>query len=312
MATETHKFQVGVFVMVATAIAIAAAIWLGASRFFEDTERFVTYFAESVQGLDTGAAVKYRGVPAGRVAAIRIAPDGVLIEVLMDVDVSVAKVIKGDPNLRASLELSGITGLRYVEIDRRYGDALNQAPTLTFKPAAELIPSARSSFKAIQSALVDVYDKVMQLDVSGISSDTRAALQAANQLLRDQRIGAILTHFEAASVSADKVTKNLAAASARLGPAVADARTATASAKKLFANLSTGVDAKQITETLTQLNQLAQSTQQFMVSLQITVDRLNRTAGNLQSLTEEIRSQPSLLLFSSPPPASRPALRGKQ
>ena len=161
MATEAHKFQVGVFVIVVTTIAIGTAIWLGASRFFEETKHFVTYFSESVQGLDPGAAVKYRGVPAGRIQDIRIAPDGDLIEVLMDVDVDVAKVLKGDPTLRARLELSGITGLRYVEIERRSGDALNQAPTLTFKPPYEVIPSARSSFKAIQSALGDVYDKVM-------------------------------------------------------------------------------------------------------------------------------------------------------
>ena len=156
MATEAHKFEVGVFVIAATLIGVAATIWLGASRFFQETEHVVRYFSESVQGLDPGAAVKYRGVPAGRVDTIGIAPDGELIEVHMEIDVKAAKALKRDPSLRATLELSGITGLRYIEIDRRSGDALNQAPTLTFKPPSEVIPSARSSFKAIQNALGDV------------------------------------------------------------------------------------------------------------------------------------------------------------
>ena len=86
MATEAHKLQVGVFVIAASVLGVAAIIWLGASRYFEDTETMATYFAESVQGLDPGSAVKYRGVPSGRVKHIRIAPDGELIEVILEID----------------------------------------------------------------------------------------------------------------------------------------------------------------------------------------------------------------------------------
>ena len=74
MSTEAKKFRVGVFSIGALVIGVGGLIWIGASRFFEDTVPFVTYFSESVQGLDPGSSVKYRGVPAGRVAKIRIAP----------------------------------------------------------------------------------------------------------------------------------------------------------------------------------------------------------------------------------------------
>jgi ABC-type transporter Mla subunit MlaD len=312
VATEAHKFEVGIFVIAATVIGVGVAIWLGASRFFEETQHFVTYYSESVQGLDPGAAVKYRGVPAGRIESIEIAPDGDLIEVVLDLDVKAAKALKGDNTLRATLELSGITGLRYLEIDRRSGDALNQAPTLTFKPPYDVIPSARSSFKAIQSALADVYEKFMQLDLGGISADTRTALQAANQLLRDERIDALLTNFKATSQSTNTLAKNLAVLTAKLQPAVHNATQATADAKKLFANLSQGVTGKQVGDAINQLNRLTQTTQQFVVGLQSTVERLDRTATNLQSLSEEIRGQPSLLLFSQPPPVAHPTDRSSQ
>jgi ABC-type transporter Mla subunit MlaD len=314
VATEAHKFQVGVFVITAIVVAVGAAVWLGASQFFEDTKHFVTYFSESVQGLDPGAAVKYRGVPAGRVQDIRIAPDGDLIEVVMDVDVGVAKALKGDPTLRARLELSGITGLRYVEIERRSGDALNEAPALAFKPPYEVIPSARSSFKAIQSALADVYDKFMQLDLGGISSDARAALQTANERLRDQRIDAVLNNFKAAAESSQKVAKSLEAATAgiQIASTVDNATTATREAKELFANLNRAVSAQQLANTMEQLNGLAANAQQFVLGLQSTMDRLNRAAGNLQGLTEEVRQQPSLLLFGAPPAPRRPGDGGGQ
>ncbi len=308
MATEAHKFQVGVFVIASIIIGLGAVIWLGASRFFEETQHFVSYFSESVQGLDPGAAVKYRGVPAGRVDSIGIAPDGELIEVRMDIDVKAAKALKRDPTLRATLELSGITGLRYVEVDRRSGDALNQAPVLSFKPPAEVIPSARSSFKAIQNALGDVYDRFMQLDVSGISNDARTALQAANQLLRDERVDALLTNFKAASQSSSAVLKNLETMTegVKLAPAVENARQATAEAKALFSELTTGPTGKQIMDAVEQVTRLVRTAQQLAVELHYSLQRLDRTTGNLQSLTEEVRNQPSLLLFSAPPEPRRP------
>jgi len=311
MATEAHKVQVGVFVMVAAAIGIGTVIWLGASRFFEKTEHFVTYVSESVQGLDPGAAVKYRGVPAGGVDSISIAPDGELIEVRMNIDVKAAKALKRDPNLRATLELSGITGLRYIEIDRRAGDALNQAPTLSFKPPYEVIASSRSSFKAIQNALGDVYDRVMQLDLGGISNDARAALQSATQLLQDERIPTILTNFQTATQSVERVAKNVEETTRglKLAAAVENATQATEDAKLLLADLRKGVNGEQVAQTLDQLNRLVQSTQQFIVGLQATTDRFNRTVGNLQSLTEELRNQPSRLLFAEPPAPRHPAQR---
>jgi ABC-type transporter Mla subunit MlaD len=306
MATEAHRFQVGVFVIVATVIAVGGAIWLGASRFFESTERFVTYFSESVQGLDPGSAVKYRGVPAGRVQDIRIVPDGDLIEVVIDMDTNTVKFLEKDPDLRATLQLSGITGLRYIEMERRSGTALNESPQLTFKAPYKVIPSARSSYKAVESALSDIYDKVMQVDFAGIADDTRATLQSANQLLHDDRVSTLLTNAAAASASANELTRNLERMSAQLSPAVQNANRATAKAEALFAKLNTGVKDDQLGQALEQINRLAQSAQQFVVGLQATTERFERTVSNLQSLTEQLRSQPSLLLFSEPPARRNP------
>lgn len=303
MATEAHKFEVGVFVIVSTVVAIAGAIWLGASRFLEKTEPYVTYYSESVQGLDPGSSVKYRGVPAGHVSTISVAPDGELIEVRMDIDANTAKALKRDPNLRATLELSGITGLRYVEIDRRSGDALYQSPALTFKPPYDVIPSSRSSFKAIQSALEDVYDRLMQLDVGGISISAKTALEAATQLLRDERIDAILSNLKSTTQSTTQLTKNLDAMTSgvRLAPAIQNATDAGAEAKTLIADLRHGALGPELGQTIEQYSQLAQAAQQAVAGMQYTLERLNRTASSLQLLSEELRGQPSLLLFAEPP-----------
>lgn len=308
MATEAHKFQVGIFVIGATIIAVAAAIWLGASRYFEDEIYMLTYFSESVQGLDPGSAVKYRGVPAGRVEQIKIAPDGHLIEVLMSIKSELADSVREDEALRAQLQLLGITGLRYVEINRHSGDALAKSPELSFKPAYPLIKSTPSSFVAVQEALADIYGRVMSVDIEGISADARATLQAADQLLRDERVHRVLTNMEEVSESASRVTRNVErmTAGVELGPAVTELRETTAAARGVFSDLRGGETGRQLRSTLKEIDGLARTTQEFVIGLQVTMDRLNRTAGNLEQLSNELSKHPSRLLFSEPPPPRGP------
>ena len=308
MATEARKLRVGIFVIIAVVIGLGAAIWLGASRYLADESQAVTFFSESVQGLDPGAAVKYRGVPAGRVDQIKIAPDGDLIEVVMSIDNRYASMLVKDPTLRAQLQLSGITGLRYVEIDRQSGDALENAPTLSFEPEYPLIPSTPSQFKAIQEALEDIYGRVMSVDLAGISGDIRATLQSADQLLRDDRVQRILNNLSTITDSASRVTLNMEKATegVRLEPVVAELRQATVEAKGLIGDLREGQTGRDLRSAVREVDGLARTSQSFVLDLQGLVERLNRTTDNLQQLTEALRQQPSSLLFSSPPPP-RPA-----
>jgi phospholipid/cholesterol/gamma-HCH transport system substrate-binding protein len=303
VATEARKLRVGIFVIVAIVIGLAAAIWLGASRYLADESRTVTYFSESVQGLDPGAAVKYRGVPAGRVERIGIAPDGDLIEVVMSVDTKFADRMLNDPNLRAQLQLSGITGLRYVEIDRHSGDALERSPHLTFQPAYPLIQSTPSQFKAVQEALEDIYGRVMSVDLAGISADMRATLQGLDRLLRDDRVQQILSHLSEITGSARTVMANVEqmTAGVRLAPIVADLQKTNAEAKSLLVDFRNGVTGQQLRGALREVDALARTSQTFVLDLQVMVDRLNRTTENLEQLTDALRQQPSQLRFSAPP-----------
>jgi phospholipid/cholesterol/gamma-HCH transport system substrate-binding protein len=304
VATEVRKMRVGLFVLGTLFIAIAGAIWLGASRFFADEESTVTYFAESVQGLDPGAAVKFRGVPAGRVERIGIAPDGDLIEVVMNLRSEFAGRILKEPTLRAQLQLSGITGLRYVEIDRPSGDALQRSPEIKFTPPYPLIPSAPSQFKAIQEALQDIYNRLMSVDLPGISADTRATLQAAQGLLSDERLQEVLTNMAQVTAAASRATANVAEMTqgVRLEPVVAELRRTTEEAKRLLVELREGETGSQLRNALREVDGLARSGQSMVLDLNSVIERINRAAENLAQLTDLLRQQPSRLLFSEPPP----------
>src|ERR1044071_9832732 len=65
-------FKVGVFIITATVLFVTGIVLLGGGAFLKKKNTIETYIDESVQGLDVGSAVKFRGVPVGQVDQITL------------------------------------------------------------------------------------------------------------------------------------------------------------------------------------------------------------------------------------------------
>jgi paraquat-inducible protein B len=172
VATPANYVKIGLFVILGSIAALALAIVVGATQSRRVTVDFFTYFNESVQGLDVGSPVTFRGVRIGRVGDITIAPDRRLVQVRMDVDVGsmeqLGLVPKGEfgrthvfpeppSDLRAQLGSLGLTSNKYVAIDF-FDPKSNPPPVLPFPPAAHYIPAARSLTKGLEDSLSKVMD----------------------------------------------------------------------------------------------------------------------------------------------------------
>src|SRR6516162_2762852 len=70
MPAEQKYFKLGFFVLGASAILAVGIVLLGAGSLFEKKYRVETYVDESIQGLDVGAPVKYRGVKVGELEKV--------------------------------------------------------------------------------------------------------------------------------------------------------------------------------------------------------------------------------------------------
>ena len=136
----TH-FKLGLFALAALAGVVIAVLALGL-RTNTPVIRYHTYIDESVQGLDVGSPVDYRGVAIGSVGAIAVAPDGRLIDVALDIHTADAGRLE-QPALRAQLSNQGITGLKFVDIDWA---PQSSRPILAFPPAGHYVPSQPSLF----------------------------------------------------------------------------------------------------------------------------------------------------------------------
>lgn len=150
---------------------------------------YKSYFDESVQGLELGSPVKFRGVTIGRVAAIDIAPDQRHVEVTSELTLAqLGRLNLGTnderplaihPHLRAQLAQTGITGVKFVLIDYFDGAAAPLLP-LPFAPGENYIPAAPSTLKNLESSVVKTADRFPE-----IAEDLSETMSKLNKLMDD-------------------------------------------------------------------------------------------------------------------------------
>jgi phospholipid/cholesterol/gamma-HCH transport system substrate-binding protein len=326
MASQKTKFAVGLFLMVGISLFVLVTVWLGMSHFLQEGQHYVTYFNESVQGLEVDSIVKYRGVPIGRVESIDVAPDAKLIQVTLKIESGQ----KLDRDIVAQLKLVGITGSIFVELDRKAEGEPDQSPPLNFPSEYQIVASKPSDVKEllqgvddllkqlnsldiggisekVQLSLDNINEKVSEANIKGISDNLESSLVRIDQVLNDQRLDSFLTSMGEAGNSVNALMAKMDGSLSRFESALSgvegivteekesikrgikDFRKAMENASALFVNGSSLV--READESMTYL----------MEDLSSTVKNLERASENLNELIESLGEQPWQLLFSEPP-----------
>lgn len=202
MKTHSTEFRVGLFAVGGLLGVVLAVLALGWTHGRKATVRYETYFDESVQGLDLGSPVKYRGVRIGSVSDISIAPDRVHVRVGLALARADAKRLGiGDleTRLRAQLATQGITGVKFVDID--IVDAGAPLPVLPFTPGARYLPSRPSLLTGLQDNIETVVRDLPRLVDRGT-----AALESLRRVLDDihdheiaARVATLASHLDEAT-----------------------------------------------------------------------------------------------------------------
>jgi len=160
-----------------------------------DRVLYLTYFYDSVSGLNERAAVKYRGVPVGYVEKISLVNDPeerVRLSLRLDNDLPIRS------NTYATLQYQGITGLLFVELQSSdtQGERLITSET---EPAIIASQSSR---------LVEITEKIDEA-LQNFNRLTLSLNQLSNQLslLTDQsmqqQISSLLSSLEKLSNTAE-------------------------------------------------------------------------------------------------------------
>ncbi len=304
MSGRSSKFLIGLFVITGLLIGAVIIIWVSAADLFMKGSTYVSYFDESVQGLQTDSAVKYRGVEIGKVDSIKVAPDYRLIEVVMKINLS------GDlqKHTYAQLKTAGITGIVFIELDRIMPGEVLDPPTLKFDAPYPVIPSRRSE---ISRFLADT-DKIMQnikgIDFQGIANQLKSTTKSIETFLAGDRTNRIMSNLESMSINLDKsVTKiNKTIAEGKFDDVLKETAETLANARQLINRARQEVEAlnlaQQTAKTGVILDNLDKRTNSITLNLQDTAENLRTTSEYLQKLADSLNSNPSELIFSRPAP----------
>jgi phospholipid/cholesterol/gamma-HCH transport system substrate-binding protein len=217
MAAPTNHWKLGLFVVVGVVLALTTIAFLSAESLKKQVVSYQTDFDESVQGLEVGSPVKFRGVTVGTVSAIGIAPDRRHVAVtselaivdLSDLGLAVGKgdksKIRVPPDLRMQIASQGITGVKFLQIDF-FDIKDNPPPDLPFAVPDNYIPAAVSTMKNLEDAVVRAVNRIPE-----IAEGIVVILAKVNRLLDDVQGGKLLESAASTLARADQVLASLQA-----------------------------------------------------------------------------------------------------
>jgi phospholipid/cholesterol/gamma-HCH transport system substrate-binding protein len=306
--------MIGLFVIIGVLIGLIAVIWLGASKYFEKGGVYVTYFNESVQGLQVDSTVKYQGVDVGRVVKIRVAPDNTLIEVVMKIHLRG----KLERDYVAQLKAVGITGIVFIELNRKEPGELDLSPQLSFASEYPIIASKPSDIKQILSGVQEVLENLKKIDTKGISEGIVSTVDNLNRvitrvdhILVEKGLDEIIVEVKNTLIKVQNLISNLEGEvqAMNLAKTGAHLESVTAKVEKIVTSGEIEAALKEARETIGRLNEWVERLDQRSLTVtndvKVITENLRRSSESLELLIERVYASPSDLLFGQPPPPKR-------
>ncbi len=313
---KRSDFYLGLFVLSGVVLLFVTLLAFGMSELFARKVYLVTWFSESVQGLAEGSQVKYKGVPIGNVKKITIQLSDKLIRVDMDIELKAFNFGRNSNDstaefydfiareslngLRCRLEYSGLTGMKYVEID--YFDLRDRGKKLP-EPGgpvgnAYFIPSEPSTFTDMLDMLTTSLAGISKIDFAGISADLRDSVQSMDRLLKDARVDQTLSHLAAVSENLETSTSVLAETltEEEIRGILDNLRAAASGVRELVNQVEQELKEAKIPETTASFRDAMGAVSASRDDLESTAHKLNRTLETLDALINMIDQDPSALL----------------
>ena len=282
---------IGAFVIVLGALLVAALLWLAAGGATGHYKDYVIYLKSGAGSLNSNSPVLYHGVPVGRVSTVTLDPKNptrarVVLSIRSDAP------IKQDT--RAEVDTRWVTGAGYISLS---GGSPSSPPIKA--PGDDklpVIPTQVSSVTSLTTAAQNVAQHII------------VVTKRLDKMLSDKNIQSISDSLQNISV----LTKNLAQRSKDLDRAINNLNDTLGNARVASKKLPALIDKAQ--QTITTFNQVADkignaaggvdktATHLSMLApqAQSLLQQLSQTSRSLNQLLEELKRQPSSVLFGKP------------
>lgn len=328
MELNGANFRLGAFVLGGVIGVIALVIFLSGG-IFQNGKQYETYFNQSVQGLNVGTAVKYRGVQIGEITSIGLVITSypgslkvletqpqyrqVLVRFRLKMskageNISISQAVQA--GLRAQIKPQGITGLSYLDLSfvKPSDYPLTTTP---WKPDYPVIPSIPSPLAQVQDAAVKVFSSLSKVDVDKMSANLTELLSTLNTQLSNSETHQIISNAASLLENLNHVVKDsdLPATTASLRALTNGTQTqqiisqlnqTTAQLAKVSAQLPALVNASQ--QAILRADETTADVQSQLVPI---LQSMRETMDNLRSLSANLAANPGQILSAPPPPPRR-------
>jgi len=310
MTTPATNFKLGLFALAASAAVAVALLVLGLHTGRKPTMEYHTLFDESVQGLDVGASVAFRGVLIGNVSRIELASDR-RVDVTLAIE-SRASLLLGlvamPLQVRARLSSQGLTGVKLVDLDVGDPGDMTASPAPSSASGAHYLPSRPSLAKQLE-------DEGMRLGRSlpALVDDAHLVLRRFDAVLEDVHTQHLPEHLVALIERAHATLEDLRRLAPRtstlltgLDKLAGDGAGAVDALRRILARVDgdegLATSARRASDTIGELGQRAmESTGEIEKTMRDVAD----VARTLRAFIEDLERDPEILLKGRTP-ARRP------
>jgi paraquat-inducible protein B len=218
MMNKANPAVIGGFVVGAVILVIAGMLLLGSGQFLQDKLTYVLYFGSSIEGLQRGAAVNFRGVKVGTVSDIVVefditdAEHSVRTPVYIQLNIGGMREVGGqidaslgpkqvmdllvERGLRASLKSqSFVTGQLSVEFDFHPGTPVRLRG---FSKDVPELPTIQSDFEAITATAAETAKRIGDLPLEELFVQLQSMALALQHMLRDLETANLGTSLKSA------------------------------------------------------------------------------------------------------------------
>lgn len=317
MENKAYTFIAGIFALLLVGAILTAFWWLGGTHTPQKTYQITSVFP--VSGLNSQAAVRFRGVTVGRVEDIQFDPSNphnILIGISVDESLPLTR------GSFAQLAQQGVTGLAYVELDDNGKDrtALGK----------DLIPLRESDLSELVKSGKNIIAKTEKLEDSA-----GKFLVTLNQLLDEEnskKITRLLDNMERSSAALEPLLRSSQQTSEKAGKLMDEikphelsmtleaVRQASMSAKQTADAAQPTL--KQVRESLAEFERIAQHIEQVTASTADNVndetlprihqltEQLTHDAQSLNKLMQTLEQNPQSAIFGKPQAQPGPGEKG--
>lgn len=193
MKKDKRYFLTGLFVLSGFLLFTLGCILFGSGELFAKKLYFETYFASSVQGLDVGSPVKFRGVTMGKVEEISFSVNTYrndpnvqaqkasreMAYSMMYVRVVCSINLKEHPNyteeqlknmvkrgMHTSLASQGITGIAFINLDYYRDDKSEKDLKFAWTPKEIYVPSTPTVLQTIVDVVEDISEELKNVQLA--------------------------------------------------------------------------------------------------------------------------------------------------